>query len=853
MSSTSNTVSTALDQMFERPEGLYGSFEDLPVISRKGHFRRMELLEKLDIGDVRDKRVADFGMGSWGFAATYPRLHGCAVAIGLDISNTAIAMSRDLIARTRPKYWSRFQSYQSDGMDLPLADASVDLFYSGESIEHVKFPLRYLSEIYRVLTPGGQLVVTTPNRDAIKYQQNNEEYCTSPEHFWLFNYEELVATISEFFEIKEAYGFNGSFGSHSEDREITDEAVALAWSRLFEHEPQHATGVVLRLVKKPDIRKFYEIADVPGDNVAISGSDTYLDLEFGLKGLLLNKPLQSVTIGRPLSDGIVCRFWCHRWSGIAQIDVGDRQHRLDLFTFVPGWKNWVFAQPSAAETQIRISASGEKNPKADAAEVLFFEAFTWRIKTRERTPVRALTATAAPHPSPGYGFERYKPFVGTTVFHWFEPNEGNIRGPWPPVGGRHSWSGKADFWVDQIKQMMLANIDAIYLHCIEKFEDARIEFFKAYAQLRLQGYDVPKVAPFLDPHILFGPGRIDVSTDAGKSEFTRHYIRFFEQYFTENRDPHAASFLLTIDGRVVLTTWWVYWLLENVEALTREDVRGRLANAMGHAIPQLASGIYMMTTALIDPDLSFADERMVMFSGYSYAIHSVHQGVDVWHVQAGYWDQNIRKPGYLLPRDGGRNYKRAWDAVVSALPYVHRVYVESWNEYDEGSGIYAADPGGPFVDTSMHANTDTFSDVDDPYEYVLTTAEGAAKVNGRPAYDARVLWHDAPPSVKRGETVRIAVTVRNEGNQRWVAGEGLALLLLDAADTELSRAELDDGFGAQNVRHRGIFRGQPVAFNLEIAAAAIPAAREAWQLTAIMTRHGLILGKGAPIAVAIIG
>ena len=53
----------------------------------------------------------------------------------------------------------------------------------------------------------------------------------------------------------------------------------------------------------------------------------------------------------------------------------------------------------------------------------------------------------------------------------------------------------------------------------------------------------------------------------------------------------------------------------------------------------------MITTALVDPDLTFADERVVMFSGYAYAIHSVHNGIDVWHVQPGYWDQNIRRPG----------------------------------------------------------------------------------------------------------------------------------------------------------------------------------------------------------------
>jgi hypothetical protein len=36
--------------------------------------------------------------------------------------------------------------------------------------------------------------------------------------------------------------------------------------------------------------------------------------------------------------------------------------------------------------------------------------------------------------------------------------------------------------------------------------------------------------------------------------------------------------------------------------------------------------------------------------------------------------------------------------------------VESWNEYDEGSGIYAADPGPPFIQPgSGNTNTDTYT------------------------------------------------------------------------------------------------------------------------------------------------
>jgi hypothetical protein len=113
----STIVSGALDEMFARDGGLYGGWEDVPVISRMGHTRRVELLERLDIGDVTKMTVVDFGMGSWGFAAPFPKLQGCARAIGMDISPYAIKLSEQMVAEQKPPYWQSFSAYSSDGMN----------------------------------------------------------------------------------------------------------------------------------------------------------------------------------------------------------------------------------------------------------------------------------------------------------------------------------------------------------------------------------------------------------------------------------------------------------------------------------------------------------------------------------------------------------------------------------------------------------------------------------------------------------------------------------------------------------------------------------------------------------------
>lgn len=856
--STTNTVSAALDSMFERPTGLYGDFGDLPIIATTGHERRVELLDRLEIGDVTDMAVADFGMGSWGFGSVYPKIQHCARAVGFDISNSAIRLSKELVKSTRPPYADCFDAYQSDGMDLPIVDNSIDLFFSGESIEHVKFPLRFLSEIYRVLKQDGQLVITTPNRHAIRYYEKGEEYCASPEHFWLFNYQELIDTVSVFFDIQECYGFNGSFGSYIEDREVKDRILCEEWSRQFEHEPHLATGIVLKARKKHNIDFYYEIEDIPSDRIIKPISQTYLDLEFGLKGLLLNDSDEHVRILRPASDGVVCRFWAHRWSGETCINTQERSDVVDLYSYDPGWKVWECGAATDHDTVIQIHPNKTKNPKAEASQVLFFEAFTWKIVSRadasRSATVPGAGSTSATKLEPaapvvGYGFAKFQRFVGTTVFHWFTANEGNVRGPWQPLGGRASWTGDVAFWRKQIKEIMLANIDAIYLHLIEQYEESRLTFFQAYAQLRQEGYDVPKVAPFIDPNILFAAAPIDVATEAGRDEYCRHFIRFYKQYFEYNTDEHAASFLLTVDDRLVLTSWWAYWLLQNLEMLTAEDVVTRLKKALQDKIPQLNAGVYMMSTSLIDPDYAFSEERMIMFSGYAYAMHSVHKGVDVWHVQPGYWDQNIRKPGYFLPRDGGKNYRRAWDAVISALPQVHRVYVESWNEYDEGSGIYAADPDGLFADQAMHRNVDIFSDTGNPYEYVLTTAEGASRFNGKPEVAGIFLRHDAPARVKCGEVVSLAFLVRNEGNLRWIRDGSIGLAVRSSGQHVGAAQLVIHGDEAGFERSLGLPRGFPTLWTARVRA---PDVGGMWPLTVDLTRDGAPVGTQLELSIVVV-
>ena len=419
-------------------------------------------------------------------------------------------------------------------------------------------------------------------------------------------------------------------------------------------------------------------------------------------------------------------------------------------------------------------------------------------------------------PAASYDFDSH--IVSTTFFHWYAPGAGQLSGPWRPIEGRENWTGKTDWWKFQIKQLMRANIDLIYVHIIPTMEQERLNLLRALFEMRMEGFDTPKVSAWLDPLITWhGQPKIDLSTAAGKDELASHYIRFFEQYFSTNTDEHAEDYLARIDGRIVLNTWHVHLSMDNVASLEREDLESRLRSAFAAEYPVFINGIYMVTTALNPPFYEFADERVPQFEINDYYVPHEYNELKTVQLKGGYWDQNIRTPGDFLARDGGTHYAEAWDRVDET---VDRVYIESWNEYDEGTGIYAVDTDlEPFILAgSNNTNSDTWSDTGDPFEYIETTAEGAARWNDTPEHDARLLTHTLPATIGAGQTVSATITLRNEGDALWTGQDGYQLAPINSDASAFSEPiridDEEDGiplFG-------GIFRGRPKTFVVPLQA-----------------------------------
>ena len=153
------------------------------------------------------------------------------------------------------------------------------------------------------------------------------------------------------------------------------------------------------------------------------------------------------------------------------------------------------------------------------------------------------------------------------------------------------------------------------------------------------------------------------------------------------------------------------------------------------------------------------------------------------------------------------------------------MYIESWNEYDEGSGIYAANAGPAYIRPGSAAerlgSTDTWSATNDPYQYIRATANGARQFNETPDRDATIVAEDMPLELMPGETRTVTLVLRNEGDLSWTGAAGYGF----AQHTEGGQTPFVAGgaVAIDDARYEiptygGVFRGRPITVQFQVTA-----------------------------------
>jgi ubiquinone/menaquinone biosynthesis C-methylase UbiE len=149
--------------------------------------RRAFLRAEVRPGD----RVLDLGSGQGTFTAELAARTQS--VIGADVAEAALRRAR----AHHPELDFRLVPFTGE---LPFADGVFDAVWSSEVIEHVADTARWLSEVRRVLAPGGRLLLTTPDHGRLRLVLHGIERYSEPlgDHLHLYSRRSLHQLLDEF-------------------------------------------------------------------------------------------------------------------------------------------------------------------------------------------------------------------------------------------------------------------------------------------------------------------------------------------------------------------------------------------------------------------------------------------------------------------------------------------------------------------------------------------------------------------------------------------------------------------------------------------------------------------------------
>lgn len=171
------------------------------------------------------RRVLDVACGEGYGSALLAQ--AAARVTGIDLSPEAIGHAQRAYAGMR-----NLEFVRASCTRLPLADASIEVAVSFETLEHIEGQAQFLDELARVLKPGGVLLLSCPN----KVEYSDKRAHANEFHVRELYREELAELVAARFPFSEWYGQRPTFYSV-----IAPEAPEAARGELVEVEEAAAS------------------------------------------------------------------------------------------------------------------------------------------------------------------------------------------------------------------------------------------------------------------------------------------------------------------------------------------------------------------------------------------------------------------------------------------------------------------------------------------------------------------------------------------------------------------------------------------------------------------------------------
>lgn len=128
--------------------------------------------------------ILDVGSGSAWIAKEYAKKDKN--VISFDISSVNTKKAKKIVSD------NNHTPVTGDSFFLPFKTASFDIVVSSEVIEHVVDPTAFITELFRVVKPGGKLIITTPYKEKLQYSLCIHCNKKTPLHAHIHSFDEHI-------------------------------------------------------------------------------------------------------------------------------------------------------------------------------------------------------------------------------------------------------------------------------------------------------------------------------------------------------------------------------------------------------------------------------------------------------------------------------------------------------------------------------------------------------------------------------------------------------------------------------------------------------------------------------------
>lgn len=424
--------------------------------------------------------------------------------------------------------------------------------------------------------------------------------------------------------------------------------------------------------------------------------------------------------------------------------------------------------------------------------------------------------------------------VGAWMFAWFNADPSwDCVSPWRPAGGFVTWDGSIGWARKQILDQMDAHLDVVGL----QYSDVAggswpnvVNVMKALRQLIEEGYAPPRFFPMFDT-IIWGErrfeetgGAVDLASTGGRADFYSLIAGWYAAFASELGATNVRFANARMDGKPFVSMW--HSSTDRFTGVSTSAANANLNDSFFADLKSRFAAQFSETPWIVAHPNNWrhgtgADEITLMFGPPTHFFTQTYGArKPTVNVEPGFWNPTTNS--FYLARSGGTNYASAWTSALAVKGSADHLYIDSWNETGEGSGIfdappltYAASTDGPCADTGkpwMYKHDDSWGPTS--RHYIDQTRKNASSWNDVPDLDAEIIADDLPTTMKPGQRRWVSVLVRNRGDASWTAGSAPVL-----------RSKSGD-FPVKDIpmtpEPNAVIRGYPAVYTFEIVAPCEP-------------------------------